>query len=246
MNMITDYEWDIIEKRLSMGLDVAWHDVIIKNHMIRELEELDSQKFLEDTSISIRDIDDLMGRGFKKENPDFDLLDLCIMDKRIEDIYLSFLNTITGWDWTLLRFDGFYVFVSLENKVKLNKEKMKDIISIFNKMYCRNRYDPYEKYGNYDMADDETKAVIDKLILDEMNKYTKPKMTMTSMAEGVAYSKYSNLNIFNIWDLTPYQLNNAVKNIVSQSEQEIMQGVISSGCADKSFKYNQVATFERK
>lgn len=244
--MITDYEWDIIEKKLSMGLDVICHDVLIKNHTIRKLEEMGSQDFLNNTSISIREIDDFMGRGFKKNNPEFDLLDLCLVDKRIEDVYLSFLNTITGWDWTLLKFDGFYVFVCLENKVKLDKEKTKDVILVFNKMYCRNRYDPYEKYGNYDMADDETKAVIDKLIMDELSNYTKPKITITSMAEGVAYSKYSNLSIFNVWDLTIYQLNSAVKNIVSQSEQEIMQHVISSGCADKNFKYNQMLAFERK
>lgn len=167
---------------------------------------------------------------------------------KISNSIIEMLEFVTRLDWKFCIGIESFVHFNLGEDGKcngnliINKSNYNDVMEVIGKVYHVYKHDPYEKYGNYDRADDETKEVIDMLIEEEQREIKEPNITFQSILEAVACNSDSGLNIFNIKNATVYQLFRCFYRIEQNyTYKNIMTGLYSGYIDNKKLNSDDIS-----
>ena len=117
---------------------------------------------------------------------------------------------------------------------RIDKNSYKEITEAICAMFCVHRTDPYEKYGDYDKAEDFVKEIIDQEVEKDCNET--PTVTISSIVEGVSCHRDSGFNANTIGDITIYQLFRIYARIQQKTSFDNHMRAIYSGCMSKDSK----------
>lgn len=181
----------------------------------------------------------------KPEMDKMTMIDMLIMFdgdeymSKVSDSIIEMLEFVTKLDWRFYPVTESFTHFHLGDNGKyggtpiiIDKSNYDEVMKTIAKVYHVPRNDPYEKYGNYDMADDETKEVIDMLIEEEREDIKESNITFQSILEAVACNSDSGLNIFNIKNATVYQLFRCFYRIEQNYNYKHTITGLYSGCVD--------------
>lgn len=234
---------DNIDELLFLGEDVYVGDIPIRQYKLLTVLKMDKNYRRLVSKCVMKPIDFFKRSKVTKADMDkICMLDMLVMFWQDENMCAivnevkEMIDFVTGLEWMFYPEIGAFMHFSLgENKKRLtidstNYDKVMGMIS---KVYHVRKHDPYEKYGNYDMADEETKEVIDMLIEEEQEDIKESNITFQSILEAVACNSDSGLNIFNIKDATVYQLFRCFYRIEQNYTYRNAMTGLYSGCIDE-------------
>jgi hypothetical protein len=194
---------------LFAGQDVEYQGILIKNYKLDYIfKEMKLDKYYKLMNMVILEVSDIFKDGIDIDLKDIKLFDLFYQIPDLNKDFIEFLNEFTDLKWEKGNFKD---FISYKNgkRIRITEEKFNDIKDIIKKMYAISRSEKkLSDEINPDLAVDEETRKFAEEILEEKkknNKKHKGNITMMGVINGIC-SKNNSYNLFNIWDLTVYQL----------------------------------------
>lgn len=235
-----------IDELLFLGEDVFVGDVPVRQYKLLSLLKRDENYRKLVSQCVLKPIDFFNRRVVDKAEIDkLKMIDIFIMFNEDEyiskviDSIIKMLEFVTRLDWKFYYATESFMHFKVDDNgnytkdtIKIDKSNYDDVMKMISKVYHVQKHDPYEKYGNYDLADDETKEVIDMLIQEESEDARESSITFQSILESVACNSESGLNIFNIKDVTVYQLFRCFYRIEQNYTYKNTMTGLYSGCID--------------
>lgn len=169
---------------------------------------------------------------------------VCCGDNDLKNRYVLMLNIATKLEWQWNDITKEFVSYSDKNIFRINGQNFKQILNVIAKTYGITRYDPYEKYGDFDSADEYTKDVIYNLIQDELIESTENDSGMMSIIEGISCNKDSGVDVFTVGKLTLYQLFRVYKRVANKvNHDNVMLSAYGNATLKDGFKIQDVSLF---
>ncbi len=214
------------ELKLLKGSSFFIDEIEIKPFTIGEIVDIGYQKYQEFLNIFILDVEDILKEipeGFE----DIKVFDI-LLNSGSEDLLEILLKSI----------DFFLCPQKIDIKRELN------IILINDKIINRNNWDEIckiiqlqncvkkELKEGYNPANEEARKIIEKIKENKKNA-PKPKelITLSSMISGLGW-KANNINIFDVWDLTVYQLYDGLNRLKIIDDYQFTLSGIYAGTID--------------
>lgn len=204
---MTDKE---LKARLLKGLDIDYQGILIRNYSVGEIfEDLGLDKYDYLISLTILDVKDIF-KNNKVDNIDnLKMYDIICTSFEFNNWFIEFLNTFTYMEWTYGSFDDFVAYDENKKRFRITKDKFDGLMELIKKMYVINRNNKVKSKFNPDMAvDEETRKLVEELAEAEKelkSKFKNKSVTLNGIVTGIC-SKPNSYNLFNIWNLTIYQL----------------------------------------
>ena len=197
-----------IDGKLLKGTDIKIDDIVIKNYNLGYIfddeEGIGLSKYykaLQPAVIKLRDfnLEEILGDDMPKGMMVFDVF--CMFED-VNEMFINFLNTFTDHKWSFNRdFNEFVVY--LEDKtLRVNRANAEDVLKIVRKMY---------NVGSQSGKEEQTfrsKEAEEAMREFEEWEETLPSKNGTITLEGIieGITTKGTYTLFNIWDLTVYQL----------------------------------------
>ena len=218
--------------------------ITLYEYTIREIYKMGKDKFRRAMYFSALEPIDLFKRSEVKKE-DFKGITMFDMMPVIGDENIKWCETMlsmaTKRSWTYNKatnnFDSVEFIDGIPKIYRINKTNYNEITNAIRIMFSIFRYDPYEKYGDYDKADDFVKEIID----EEVEKDTsseKQTVNFSSIVEGVSCHRDSGFNALTIGDITIYQLFRIYERIQQKTVFDNNMRAMYSGCMSKENKIN--------
>lgn len=199
-----------IKGLLLAGIDIDYQDITIRNYNLDYIfKSLKLDKYYKLISLATVELKDII----QVDKVDINKLKLYdVLYDVYNDWMLEFLNTFTYLKWEKGVEDGkFKDFVSYKDgkRIRFTESKFDGFMEVFKKAYCVNRGSKKSTTSiNPDLAvDEETKKFAEEILelQNQGNKKQKGNITLMGIIEGIC-SKPNSYDLFNIWNLTVYQL----------------------------------------
>lgn len=198
------------ELRLLKGSSFFIDQIEIKPFTIGEIVEIGYEKYQQLMNIFALEVEDIL-KEIPEELNGITVFEL-YLQSGLQELFEGFISAIS----LFLRIENpnnlsinntFNVVIN--NKNIINKDNWSDICKIIQMQNCVKKIEKEE----YNPANERAKKFIEKLnkMKQELPKI-KSDITLSSMISGVAW-KAQNININNIWDLTIYQLYDALNRL---------------------------------
>lgn len=207
---MTDKE---LKARLLKGLDIDYQGIIIRNYSTGEIfEDLGLDKYEYLISLTILDVKDIF-KDNKIDNIDnLKMYDVICTSFEFNNWFIEFLNTFTYMEWSFGNFNDFVAYDENKKRFRITKDKFDGLMDIVRKMYVVNRGNKHKSSKfDFDKAvikDEDMRQTLEELAEAE-RKAKKRKgnkeITLNGIITGIC-SKSNSYNLFNIWNLTVYQL----------------------------------------
>ena len=196
------------ELRLLKGSSFFVDGIEIKPFTIGEIVEIGHEKYQQMMNIFALEIEDVI-KDIPEELNDITIFDL-FLKSGLQELFEGFIGAIG----LFLRIENINEFgideefnVVLDKKKIINRENWDSICKIIQMQNCVKR----EK-EDYNPANEQARKIIEKIKALKRENPIKESITFPSMISGIA-NKSNNLNILNIWDLTIYQLYDALNRL---------------------------------
>ena len=196
------------ELRLLKGSSFFVDGIEIKPFTIGEIVEIGHEKYQQMMNIFALEIEDVI-KDIPEELNDIAIFDL-FLKSGLQELFEGFIGAIG----LFLRIENINEFgideefnVVLDKKKIINRENWDSICKIIQMQNCVKR----EK-EDYNPANEQARKIIEKIKALKRENPIKESITFPSMISGIA-NKSNNLNILNIWDLTIYQLYDALNRL---------------------------------
>lgn len=212
------------ELRLLKGSSFFIDQIEIKPLTIGEIIEIGYEKYQQSLNIFILELEDIV-KEIPEEFNEIKIFDL-LLNSGVNDLFEGLLSSI----YIFLKPSKIDVIdneIILDNK-KINSNNWDYICEIIKMQNCVKRTEKEE----YNPGNERAKKFIEKL--NAMKKdlpKIKSDITFPSMISGVAW-KAQNINIKNIWDLTIYQLYDALNRLNLIDDYQFTLTGIFSGTVD--------------
>lgn len=202
-----------IKGSLLYGEDVEYEGILIRNYKLKEIFSkrnglgLDKYNYL--ISLAILEVKDIIKDSKVDNIKDLKMYDIICTDFEFNKWFIEFLNTFTYIKWEFGQFNDFVAYDSDKKRIRLTEKKFDGFMEVFKKAYCVNRGSKKSTTSiNPDLAvDEETKKFAEEILelQNQGNKKQKGNITLMGIIEGIC-SKPNSYDLFNIWNLTVYQL----------------------------------------
>ena len=175
----------------------------------------------------------------KLTNYDFFLAHEQLMDALLDFLrtFLNYENIFYNSEYQSIIFDG-------EDSVFVNRDNADKIINVFRKMYNIQ----IEKEPEYNPVNDRARAIIEKIKKKNeiyANLYKEEDIDLNSIISGVAW-KSTNTNIFNVFDLTIYQLYDAYYRLeIVQNYYNTMTGLYTGNIDGKTVNPKKISWIKK-
>jgi len=196
------------ELRLLKGSSFYVDGIEIKPFTIGEIVEIGYEKYQQMMNIFALEVEDII-KDIPEELNNITVFDL-FLKSGSQELFEGFIGAIG----LFLRINNINEFrISEEFDIVINKGKLinndnwNNICRIIQMQNCVKR----EK-EDYNPANEEARKIIEKIKALKRENPIKESITFPSMISGIA-NKSNNLNILNIWDLTIYQLYDALNRL---------------------------------
>ena len=221
-----------LEAKLLKGSAIKLYGLEIKPLTIGEVvDDVGYERYVELLSLLLVNknrVVHLLEDKLKNEIRNFDLFffDEELMGKLIEFFKVFLKND----NVTFLKNMGEVIVLIDEKKVRINRDNYDDFWQIFCKMY----WVVGEEKSQYNPANKQAEEFIKKLEEKKKQyaKINKDEKTLFDVISGVAW-KSPNCNIFEIWNLTVYQLYDAYYRLEIIDECDKVFTGLYSGAIDK-------------
>lgn len=218
----------------------------LHEYTIREIYKIGKDNFKKTMYFSVLQPIDFFKRSEVKKD---DFKDITVFDmlkflgQENIDWCISMLELATKKKWSYNKNTNMLDCIDFINKTpkitRINKQQYIEIAKIISVMYSINRYNPYEKYGeNFDLADDFVKKAIEKEIEKEAQENKHSNITISSIVEAISCHCDSGVNIFNVGDLTIYQVSRIYERVQQKDTYVNHMKALYSGCMSKESKIN--------
>lgn len=212
-----------LEGKLLKGVDVTVGGVVIKNYKLGEIFDderglgLDKYyKALRITNVGLHHLG--LGEEYAEGLSMFDMAYLFI---DIREMYQEFLSVFTYHKWEYNEVLQEFVVWQEDGCIVVNQKNIEDIISVSRKMYCIERSDSVELEPVDSRAAEALKRFQE---WERTLPQEKTGVTLDSIIESVTVK--GSYNMFDVWDLTPYQLIKTYHRISQVDEYDsVKQGV---------------------
>lgn len=198
-----------LKGRLLKGLDIDYQGIIIRNYSTGEIfEDLGLDKYEYLISLTILDVKDIFKDNKIDTIDNLKMYDVICTSFEFNNWFIEFLNTFTYMEWSFGNFNDFVAYDENKKRLRITKDKFDGLMDIVRKMYVINRgKKATSTIINPNMAvDEETKKFAEEILeLQKQGNKQNGNITMMGIIEGIC-SKPNTYNLFNIWDLTVYQL----------------------------------------
>ena len=196
------------ELRLLKGSSFFMDGIEIKPFTISEIVEIGYEKYHQTMNIFALEVEDII-KDIPEELKNITIFDL-FLKSGSQELFEGFISAIS----LFLRIENInefsinneYNIVVNKNKT-INRENWNKICKIIQMQNCVKR----EK-EDYNPANEQARKIIEKIKALKRENPIKESITFPSMISGIA-NKSNNLNILNIWDLTIYQLYDALNRL---------------------------------
>lgn len=223
---ITIYQYRIDEIEDAFGIDI-FRDIMYTS-VRKPIDFFDRRK------VSLRDVEEI--ELFK------DII--CKSDNELKYRYLIMFSVATKLEWEWNDITKEFVSYTENDILRINSKNIKQILDVIAKTYSITRYDPFEKYGDYDSADSYTKEVIYDLIQEEIEESLNKDSGITSIIEGIACNKDSGVNIFTVGKLTLYQLFRVYMRVSNKvNHDNVMLSAYCNSTLKDGFNMQDVSLF---
>jgi len=196
------------ELRLLKGSSFFMDGIEIKPFTISEIVEIGYEKYHQTMNIFVLEVEDII-KDIPEELNDITTFDL-FLKSGLQELFEGFIGAIG----LFLRIENTNSFgideecnIVLDKEKKINSENWNKICKIIKMQNCVKR----EK-EDYNPANEQARKIIEKIKALKRENPIKESITFPSMISGIA-NKSNNLNILNIWDLTIYQLYDALNRL---------------------------------
>jgi len=195
------------ELKLLKGSSYFVDGIEIKPFTIGEIVEIGYEKYYQLLNIFILDVEDILN-NIPKELNDITVFDL-FLKSGSQELFEALINAISLFlrveNSNEFGIDNEYNIII--NKYKINNSNWSQICDIIQMQNCIKK----EK-ESYNPANEEAKKIIERIKALKKENPIKESITLSSMISGVSW-KSNNINILNIWDLTIYQLYDALNRL---------------------------------
>lgn len=223
-----------VKAKLLMGLDITIHDITIKNYTIGELfKDVGLTKYLQLSSVAIRKVRDYIRPEYLETFDDVHIFDIYCMSREMNELFIAFLNLLTGYSWKFVHTDVFVEFYAKnehDKNVHVNKDNIEDIFEIIKIMYC---LDSSKRESDRDDINDEMRELL-REFEEEESKVKNAKgcnITLVSIIDGIS-SKHPSINLLNIWEYKMYQVMHTYYSLNKIDNENRMMTGIYSGTID--------------
>jgi len=196
------------ELRLLKGSSFFMDGIEIKPFTISEIVEIGYEKYHQTMNIFALEVEDII-KDIPEELNNISIFDL-FLKSGLQELFEGFIGAIG----LFLRIENISEFgideefnIVLDAKKKINRDNWGNICKIIQMQNCVKR----EK-EDYNPANEQARKIIEKIKALKRENPIKESITFPSMISGIA-NKSNNLNILNIWDLTVYQLYDALNRL---------------------------------
>jgi len=196
------------ELRLLKGSSFFVDGIEIKPFTISEIVEIGYEKYHQTMNIFALEVEDII-KDIPEELKDVTVFDL-FLKSGLQELFEGFIGAIG----LFLRIENINEFgidedfnVIVSKNRKINRDNWGNICKIIQMQNCVKR----EK-EDYNPANEQARKIIEKIKALKRENPIKESITFPSMISGIA-NKSNNLNILNIWDLTIYQLYDALNRL---------------------------------
>jgi len=211
------------ELRLLKGSSFFVDEIEIKPFTIGEIVEIGYEKYLINLNIFILEVNDFI-LEIPEEYKEINIFDL-LLNSGQKELLEVFLN---GIDFFLKpkQMNVSNNEIIIDNK-KINRNNWDDIRQIIK---TQNRVKKNEK-EEYNPANEEARRIIERIKALKKENPQKELVTLSSIISGVAY-KSNNINILNIWNLTIFQLYDALDRLSLIDNYKFTLSGIYAGTVD--------------
>jgi len=211
------------ELKLLKGSSFFVDDIEIKPLKLKDIVDIDYFKYLQYLNIYILELSDIF-TDFPDEFKGITIFDL-LLNSEIDDLLENLINSI-------------YLFfkpkdlkvnnneIILDNKI-IHRDNWNSICKIIKMQNCVQKIEK----ETYNPANDKAREIIKKIEANKKNIPQKEFITLASMISGVAWKSH-NLNIIDIWDITIYQLYDALNRLNLIDDYQFTLNGIYAGTVD--------------
>lgn len=202
-------EKDVLQDILLLGDNIPYNEFEIINHKLRYIfsKDMGVRKYSSLIKLSILEVEDILQIDKGVDIGNIHVFDILCGIEELRNSLNELLDRFTNLKWHYFNVLGTHEFVSSTNKnrITIGKKEIEDIFHIIQETYCVTKES--NKYEDIKTKTQEGEDLLKEFMLEEekINKNKTPSITLKSIIKGVS-SRPSNYNLFNIWDLTIYQL----------------------------------------
>lgn len=235
--MNNDYENLAQELKLLSGTEFTINSIVIKPLTLREIVQIGYFNYLRSLEFFVLELDDLVENV--PANVDISVFEL-LLCSGIEDLTKSFIKALTVFLRTKnIKINDEQRLATLDNTKILSKHNWQDICKIIQLQNVIKRNKKSE--DDYHPANEKAKKLIEKIKKIKKEVPTpKEKVNLVSIISGLAW-KAPNINILNIWDLTIYQLYNALTRLeLIDTYQHTLNGIYAGTIEAKKIDLQKI------
>ena len=219
--------------------------ITLYSYTIREIYRMGKDNFKKIMYFSVLQPIDFFKRSEVKKS-DFDGIETFDMLSRLNqgniDWCCMMLSLATKKEWkynkTTNMLDCIEFIDGKPKIIRINRQQYLEISKAISVLYGIQRYDAYEKYGDFDKAEDFVKKVIEEEIEKEAQEHKNSNVTISSIVEAIACHSDSGFNANTIGDITIYQLARIYERIQQKDTYANHMRALYSGCMSKESKIN--------
>ena len=179
---------------------------MVRNYSIGDMVEvLGYDKYELLINLTVLDVKDIFSNATADDINKLKMYDIFCLIPDYNKLFIEFLNTFTYLEWTFDKVNGFTA-----NEFVLDEVKCSGLMELVRKIYVVNtgKSNGSNLELNPDLATSEEARKLAEEFAEEEKKLkgkNKTNITLNGIIKGIC-SKSNNYNLFNIWDLTMYQL----------------------------------------
>jgi len=192
------------ELKLLKGSSFFVNEIEIKPLTLKEIVDIGYMKYQQYLNVYILDLEDIL-LDIPEEFNEIKIFDL-LLNSGIDDLLENLLSSI-------------YFFFKpknikvIENEIILddniiNRDNWDSICEIIKIQNCVKKAEKEE----YNPANEKAREIIEKIKALKKSIPQRESITLASMISGIAWKSH-NINIINIWDITMYQLYDALNRL---------------------------------
>jgi len=213
------------ELRLLKGSSFFVDEIEIKPFTIGEIVEIGYGEYLKYLNIFIFEVRDFI-LELPEEYKEINIFDLLLNSgqKELLEVFLNGIDFFIKPKQMDVNMSNNEIII--DNK-KINRNNWDDIRKIIKIQNCVKK----NKEEEYNPANEEARKIIERIKALKKEHPQKELITLSSIISGVAY-KSNNINILNIWNLTIYQLYDALDRLSLIDNYQFTLSGIYAGTVD--------------
>lgn len=227
--------------KLLKGGRVVCDSIIYKSYTIGELIDKGFEEYQRLVAVSVLEIGDLVNEEAlpKEALETISLFDIFTAMPDTQNWFLEFIHFFIEGEWSYNQAFNIFVTYSFENPIKIKRENFINVLENIRQIYCVEK--PKSDFDEESATDDEVAKMLREFaeVKKKQNK-SESGMTYESILEGITV-KHPSYNLFNIWDLTMYQLMHTFYRLEHVSTySSIMQSIYAGVMSSKDVKMKEI------